>query len=1121
MQLKVKPEEEQFQCEGVGRLEQERIVAEEAACAAEEEQACIEAEKVKVAQIATEEKESCCIAKKESKASPGWGMLGSGKKKESTKQRHEREAKEKKEREEQERLKPTTVIAEVAAVAVIIPAVREDSKVEVYPYAGLSESLAKKPKARLDQKAKLKEEEEATEARLREEEEAERRFPQEKAAAAEVETNRKKEDNIWVKWGALSVAKTKKKGKKTELIHLEEEERLGKEVEEEAERRKKVEEEAAAAAKPMILNSTSGLSWEKLVLDTDDWAAFGASTPSKKKKGKKGKTVEPVPPPPPDCPAESPTTFDDINQEEAVTTEIDMVLRDTGATKSGFRLSGLRNCTSGWGPSDKDTNAEGDNSWGSSDKTKKDDGFDFDFDTFKSPPAEKKPAGDDGWGGLRATTKTKKKSTKGVLIDDSVLKVPPPPPEPDKKEEDDSWGTFSFGGTAKGKKKKKKGVLGEEPPPPEPEPEPEPEAAVNELEPAKEENPWGCGWGAADAGTKKKKKGKKGELESNPEPVPEPKPEFKPPKMEVDSYSGLIKPQPKKLNATSDREAKLKKEEDTKRQKEVEEAVQVRRQEKEEAEQIRLEEEEVKVRKLEEEEAVVAVAAQTGVSSFDPAIETGAISKDDGCELRPEHLSRDDGWQNSRPCAKPNGHPGFELFVSHEARSSRNHGKHPIRFDHGPNLKPDTSGPSQGIPLHSNHILHACIKHYEHDQSTYEMPNEPEKRDLLGFTDVEAEHPKWYIRRLWLVAENDRKPFPVFLNPQVQELATQVNKVVNRFVKDEDMRHEELCGGAFLKKDAVHILDELGFGSRIWGDGSGAEIRLGSNLPGLRPRWGVYTDSGYQSNDEDSIRDNLRYWMAAQIQARINAPCKEKKSVPSVTAERMEQLPAAPTSVPASPSLPQWSEPMQRGGTPDTSSLEPSRLKRRKNSSAATVEAETKAGSNRSRSRARSDDSSGSVDTFSFTGFICTGPEADSPQARSDGYKRPRIDNSQCRSRSPSHQQSVEATSTVGGIPLTDTFTNVTIPDMIDNNNNNNNNNGGGEHSLFTSDRMRQKMQLDLTRFLANEIDFTGILREVVQPVRKFYTIRLNRRPYNDLNVDTIEFSRAFDHWESLIERDF
>ncbi|RYN15488.1 hypothetical protein AA0119_g13207 [Alternaria tenuissima] len=221
---------------------------------------------------------------------------------------------------------------------------------------------------------------------------------------------------------------------------------------------------------------------------------------------------------------------------------------------------------------------------------------------------------------------------------------------------------------------------------------------------------------------------------------------------------------------------------------------------------------------------------------------------------------------------------------------------------------------------------------------------------------------------------------------------------------------------------------------------------------------------------------------------------------------------------------------MQRGDTPDTSSLEPSLLKRRRSRSAATVEAETKSASSRSRSRARPDNLSDSVDTFSSTGFICTGPEADSPQARSDGYKHPRIDISQHRSRSSSRQQSVEATSTAGRIPPTNTFTNVTIPDMIDddddddddddnNNNNNNNNNGGGEHRLFTSDRMRQKMQLNLTRFLAHDLDFIGILREVVQPVRKFFTIRLNHKPYNDWNVDSIEFSRAFDHWESLIER--
>jgi hypothetical protein len=98
---------------------------------------------------------------------------------------------------------------------------------------------------------------------------------------------------------------------------------------------------------------------------------------------------------------------------------------------------------------------------------------------------------------------------------------------------------------------------------------------------------------------------------------------------------------------------------------------------------------------------------------------------------------------------------------------------------------------------------------------------------------------------------NDRKPFPKFLDKEVVELAQHVNKVVNTFVQHEDKRDEELRGGAFLEKDALHILGYLGFGWRIWGEGSGAETRLKSNEPGPRPRWGIDTDSGYENNDED------------------------------------------------------------------------------------------------------------------------------------------------------------------------------------------------------------------------------------------------------------------------------
>jgi hypothetical protein len=48
--------------------------------------------------------------------------------------------------------------------------------------------------------------------------------------------------------------------------------------------------------------------------------------------------------------------------------------------------------------------------------------------------------------------------------------------------------------------------------------------------------------------------------------------------------------------------------------------------------------------------------------------------------------------------------------------------------------------------------------------------------------------------------------FPKFLDEDDRELATLVNKIVNTVVKDEDKRHEELSGDAFLEKDAVRIL---------------------------------------------------------------------------------------------------------------------------------------------------------------------------------------------------------------------------------------------------------------------------------------------------------------------------
>jgi hypothetical protein len=142
---------------------------------------------------------------------------------------------------------------------------------------------------------------------------------------------------------------------------------------------------------------------------------------------------------------------------------------------------------------------------------------------------------------------------------------------------------------------------------------------------------------------------------------------------------------------------------------------------------------------------------------------------------------------------------------------------------------------------------------------------------------------------------------------------------------------------------------------------------------------------------------NLRYWMAARIQAKINAPCKEKKCVPSVTVEHIEQpLPERASQSPA-----QQPKLAQHGGSPDTSELAPFRLEHR----GKVVAAEPKADSNRSRSRARSGSDSNendSDDSFSFTSFMHTDSEADL-RGRNNRSKRRRIDTRSPRTRSRSY----------------------------------------------------------------------------------------------------------------------
>ncbi|KNG47790.1 stomatin family protein [Stemphylium lycopersici] len=383
------------------------------------------------------------------------------------------------------------------------------------------------------------------------------------------------------------------------------------------------------------------------------------------------------------------------------------------------------------------------------------------------------------------------------------------------------------------------------------------------------------------------------------------------------------------------------------------------------------------------------------------------------------------------------------------------------------------------------------------------MPTEPHKHDLLGFPGVEAQHPKCYIRMLWLVASNDRKEFPEFLDNDVCELAVHVNEVVNTLVKDADKRYEELCSDSFLERAAAYILDDKGFGRRIWGQHNEAEVRLQSNLPGARPLWGVKTDGGYEKNDEDNIRLNLRCWMAARIQAKINAPCKDRQREPLKTTKKIQQI------LPPRPARSRQRRPEQEPSSQlSRSASVSSQPKHNTHLSVPIVDAHSEADSASSSKRAHSDESDSS---FSFGPFLGSKTEADF-QPKSKEPKRLRRDGSRHESHAGSPPLSSEATLTADASLLSDLSTNITLPDVrnvnitdIDN----------GDPSSV--DQIKKKLQLDLVRFLNNKPDYPGILSEIIPFTKHLYAIGPHRKPCSDLEIDFKNFNRALEHWESLI----
>ncbi|KAF3032560.1 hypothetical protein E8E12_001883 [Didymella heteroderae] len=177
--------------------------------------------------------------------------------------------------------------------------------------------------------------------------------------------------------------------------------------------------------------------------------------------------------------------------------------------------------------------------------------------------------------------------------------------------------------------------------------------------------------------------------------------------------------------------------------------------------------------------------------------------------------------------------------------------------------------------------------------SAENLSADPNEHDLLGFPGVKAEHPKIYLRRLWLPAENDRTTYPRFYDTTIKEMAQLANRVVNSLANDAARRNEELQGGAFLESEANWILEVKRYGSRIWGEDYGTSTRLKSNLGGIYPRWGAWTASGEQvSNDQEMIKLTFRHWLAARLQEKINAPTREARRA-AETSERRQSGPGS------------------------------------------------------------------------------------------------------------------------------------------------------------------------------------------------------------------------------------
>lgn len=95
--------------------------------------------------------------------------------------------------------------------------------------------------------------------------------------------------------------------------------------------------------------------------------------------------------------------------------------------------------------------------------------------------------------------------------------------------------------------------------------------------------------------------------------------------------------------------------------------------------------------------------------------------------------------------------------------------------------------------------LHRWIKDQSREHTAESMSTDPNKHDPLEYPGVKSEHPKTYMRRLWLVADNDRMLNPKFRIIDAIELCKHTNNVRNA-----EKLHEELSCNALLEAYAEH-----------------------------------------------------------------------------------------------------------------------------------------------------------------------------------------------------------------------------------------------------------------------------------------------------------------------------